>query len=47
MEPNEVSTSCLQLIHSLVDRIMEVMGTPFVLVGDKSGYFIELSNVSV
>ncbi|PPR96773.1 hypothetical protein GOBAR_AA23913 [Gossypium barbadense] len=32
------------LIHSLVDRIMEVMGTPFVPVGDKSGYFIELSN---
>lgn len=38
------ANSGFELIHSLVDRIMEVMGTPFVPVGDKSGYFIELSN---
>ncbi|KAA3459716.1 phenylalanine--tRNA ligase beta subunit, cytoplasmic-like [Gossypium australe] len=38
------ANSGFELIHSLVDRIMEVMGTPFVQVGDKSGYFIELSN---
>ncbi|XP_022735813.1 phenylalanine--tRNA ligase beta subunit, cytoplasmic-like [Durio zibethinus] len=33
-----------ELIHSLVDRIMEVMGTPFVPVADNSGYYIELSD---
>ncbi|KAH8482279.1 hypothetical protein H0E87_029656, partial [Populus deltoides] len=32
------------LIHSLVDRIMEVMGTPFVPIGDNTGYYIERSN---
>lgn len=36
----------LQLIHCLVDRIMEVIGSPFVPVGDKTGYYIQLSNVS-
>ncbi|GMJ06634.1 hypothetical protein like AT1G72550 [Hibiscus trionum] len=38
------ANSGFELIHSLVDRIMEVMGTPFVPVGDKSGYYIELSD---
>ncbi|XVE63934.1 hypothetical protein DITRI_Ditri07aG0060600 [Diplodiscus trichospermus] len=33
----------IKLIHSLVDRIMEVMGTLFVPVGDSTGYYIELS----
>ncbi|KAE8712488.1 putative phenylalanine--tRNA ligase beta subunit [Hibiscus syriacus] len=37
------ANSGFELIHSLVDKIMEVMGTPFVPVGDKSGYYIELS----
>ncbi|GMI99497.1 hypothetical protein like AT1G72550 [Hibiscus trionum] len=37
------ANSGFELIHSLVDRIMEVMGTPFVSIGDKSGYYIELS----
>ncbi|KAK8657090.1 hypothetical protein V6N13_035347 [Hibiscus sabdariffa] len=34
----------LMLIHSLADRIMEVMGTTFVPVPDKSGYYIEQSD---
>ncbi|KAK8537016.1 hypothetical protein V6N12_043197 [Hibiscus sabdariffa] len=38
------ASSGFELIHSLVDRIMEVMGTSFVPVPDKSGYFIELSD---
>ncbi|XVE58892.1 hypothetical protein DITRI_Ditri04bG0205300 [Diplodiscus trichospermus] len=38
------ANSGFELIHSLVDRIMEVMGTPFVPVGNKTGYFIELSD---
>ncbi|XP_047981822.1 phenylalanine--tRNA ligase beta subunit, cytoplasmic-like isoform X2 [Salvia hispanica] len=38
------STSGFELIHGLVDRIMEVMGTPFVSPGDKTGYYIESSN---
>ncbi|XP_057805023.1 phenylalanine--tRNA ligase beta subunit, cytoplasmic isoform X2 [Salvia miltiorrhiza] len=37
------STSGFELIHGLVDRIMEVMGTPFVSPGDKTGYYIESS----
>ncbi|XVF29039.1 hypothetical protein REPUB_Repub15cG0085100 [Reevesia pubescens] len=37
-------TSCLQLIHSLVDRLMEVMGTHFVPVADSTGYYVELSD---
>lgn len=37
----------LQLIHCLVDRIMEVKGTPFVPVGDDTGYYIQRSDVSV
>lgn len=37
----------LQLIHCLVDRIMEVIGTPFVPVGDDTGYYIQHSDVSV
>ncbi|KAI7748302.1 hypothetical protein M8C21_012109, partial [Ambrosia artemisiifolia] len=38
------ATSGFELIHGLVDRIMEVTGTPFVLAGDNTGYYIELSN---
>ncbi|XP_042058254.1 phenylalanine--tRNA ligase beta subunit, cytoplasmic-like [Salvia splendens] len=38
------STSGFELIHGLVDRIMEVLGTPFVSPGDKTGYYIESSN---
>ena len=38
-------TLCLQLIHCLVDRIMEIIGCPFVAVGDDTGYYIKLSNV--
>lgn len=35
-----------QLIHGLVDRIMEVVGAPFVSVGDETGYYIKCSDVS-
>lgn len=35
----------LQLIHGLVDRIMEVTGTPFVSPGVKTGYYIQSSDV--
>ncbi|KAK6249825.1 B3/B4 tRNA-binding domain - like 1 [Theobroma cacao] len=38
------ANSGFELIHSLVDRIMEVIGTPFVQVGDNTGYYIELSD---
>ncbi|XWS50856.1 hypothetical protein CRYUN_Cryun12cG0125500 [Craigia yunnanensis] len=38
------ANSGFELIHSLVDRIMEVMGTPFVPVGNSAGYYIELSD---
>ncbi|KAG9140550.1 hypothetical protein Leryth_016044 [Lithospermum erythrorhizon] len=38
------ATSGFELIHGLVDRIMEVNGTPFVECGDKSGYYIEKSS---
>lgn len=35
------ANSGFEIIHSLVDRIMEVVGTPFVPVGDNSGYYIK------
>ncbi|KAG6740608.1 hypothetical protein POTOM_056063 [Populus tomentosa] len=38
------TNSGFELIHSLVDRIMEVMGTPFVPIGDNTGYYIQRSN---
>ncbi|KAK4483870.1 hypothetical protein RD792_011079, partial [Penstemon davidsonii] len=38
------ATSGFELIHGLVDRIMEVTGTPFVSPGDKSGYYIQSSD---
>ncbi|KAK1551612.1 hypothetical protein Q3G72_001263 [Acer saccharum] len=38
------ATSGFELIHCLVDRIMEVIGTPFVPVGDVTGYYIQRSN---
>ncbi|XP_024972528.1 phenylalanine--tRNA ligase beta subunit, cytoplasmic isoform X2 [Cynara cardunculus var. scolymus] len=38
------ATSGFELIHGLVDRIMEVTGTPFVLPGDNTGYYIERSD---
>jgi len=37
----------MQIIHGLVDRVMEKNGVPFVSPGDKSGYYIEQSDVSV
>ena len=37
----------MQLIHGLVDRVMEVIGTPFVQPGDNAGYYIERANVSL
>ncbi|PWA68924.1 tRNA synthetase beta subunit family protein [Artemisia annua] len=33
----------IKLIHGLVDRVMEVTGNPFVLPGDNTGYYIELT----
>ncbi|KAF2325660.1 hypothetical protein GH714_032315 [Hevea brasiliensis] len=38
------TNSGFELIHSLVDRVMEVMGTPFVPVGDNTGYYIQCSD---
>ncbi|KAL0437969.1 UNVERIFIED_CONTAM: Phenylalanine--tRNA ligase beta subunit, cytoplasmic [Sesamum latifolium] len=38
------ATSGFELIHGLVDRIMEVTGTPFVSAGDASGYYIQSSD---
>ncbi|KAI3460664.1 hypothetical protein Pfo_017327 [Paulownia fortunei] len=38
------ATSGFELIHGLVDRIMEVTGTPFVSPGDKTGYYIQSSD---
>ncbi|KAL0326320.1 UNVERIFIED_CONTAM: Phenylalanine--tRNA ligase beta subunit, cytoplasmic [Sesamum radiatum] len=38
------ATSGFELIHGLVDRIMEVTGTPFVSAGDGSGYYIQSSD---
>ena len=37
----------MQIIHGLVDRIMEKNGVSFVSPGDRSGYYIERSDVSV
>lgn len=45
--PDLLNTSVLQLIHGLVDRIMEVTGNPFVSPGNTSGYYIESSDVSL
>ncbi|KAA8541114.1 hypothetical protein F0562_025077 [Nyssa sinensis] len=36
--------SGFELIHGLVDRIMEVNGAPFVQAGDNAGYYIERSD---
>ncbi|KAJ8758564.1 hypothetical protein K2173_000285 [Erythroxylum novogranatense] len=38
------SNSGFELIHSVLDRVMEVMGAPFVPVGDSRGYYIERSD---
>ncbi|KAH7528844.1 hypothetical protein FEM48_Zijuj05G0120900 [Ziziphus jujuba var. spinosa] len=38
------STSGFELIHGLVDRIMEVVGVPFVPIDDDTGYFIKPAN---
>ncbi|TQD79775.1 hypothetical protein C1H46_034638 [Malus baccata] len=38
------ATSGLELIHGLVDRIMEAVGASFVPLGDNTGYFIETSD---
>lgn len=38
------SNSGFEIIHGLVDRIMEVVGGPFVTVGDDSGYYIRPSH---
>jgi len=38
------SNSGFEIIHGLVDRIMEVVGVPFVSVGDDSGYYIRPSH---
>ncbi|XP_062116866.1 phenylalanine--tRNA ligase beta subunit, cytoplasmic [Humulus lupulus] len=38
------ATSGFELIHGLVDRIMEVIGAPFVPLDDNTGYSIKPSN---
>uniref|UniRef100_A0A6N2NIA7 phenylalanine--tRNA ligase n=1 Tax=Salix viminalis TaxID=40686 RepID=A0A6N2NIA7_SALVM len=38
------TNSGFELIHSLMDRIMEVLGTPFVPIGDNTGYYIQRSD---
>nr|APR63943.1 phenylalanyl-tRNA synthetase beta chain family protein [Populus tomentosa] len=38
------TNSGFELIHSLLDRIMEVLGTPFVPIGDNTGYYIQRSD---
>ncbi|KAJ4702987.1 phenylalanine--tRNA ligase beta subunit, cytoplasmic-like [Melia azedarach] len=38
------TNSGFELIHCLVDRIMEVIGTPFVQVGNDTGYYIQRSD---
>ncbi|WCJ21809.1 Phenylalanine--tRNA ligase beta subunit [Euphorbia peplus] len=38
------TNSGFEWIHSLVDRVMEVMGTPFVPIGDNTGYYIQCSD---
>ncbi|CAK7339688.1 unnamed protein product [Dovyalis caffra] len=40
------TNSGFELIHSLVDRILEVMGTPFVPIGDNTGYYIQRSDAT-
>ncbi|KAL7223202.1 hypothetical protein ACSBR1_024798 [Camellia fascicularis] len=40
------SNSGFELIHGLVDRVMEVIGTPFVKPGDNAGYYIERADES-
>ncbi|KAK9676409.1 hypothetical protein RND81_11G075200 [Saponaria officinalis] len=35
------ANSGFEIIHSLVDRVMEVVGTPFVTAGDNLGYYIQ------
>ncbi|CAN7114320.1 unnamed protein product, partial [Brassica rapa subsp. narinosa] len=40
------ATSGFELVHGLVDRIMEVMGVTFLPNGDKTGYHINRSQVS-
>ncbi|GLT78406.1 hypothetical protein SLA2020_499430 [Shorea laevis] len=37
------ANSGFELIHGLLDRVMEIMGSPFVPVGDNKGYFIQCS----
>ena len=37
----------MQIVHGLVDRVMEKNGIPFVSPGVESGYYIERSDVSV
>lgn len=37
------ANSGFELIHCLVDRIMEVIGVPFVSVGNVTGYYIQCS----
>uniref|UniRef100_A0A6M2F3M4 phenylalanine--tRNA ligase n=1 Tax=Populus davidiana TaxID=266767 RepID=A0A6M2F3M4_9ROSI len=38
------TNSGFELIHSLLDRIMEVLGTPFVPISDNTGYYIQRSD---
>ena len=38
---------CSQLIHGLVDRIMQVIGAVSVPVGDNTGYYLKHSEVSI
>ncbi|ERN15392.1 phenylalanine--tRNA ligase beta subunit, cytoplasmic [Amborella trichopoda] len=38
------ANSGFEVIHGLVDRIMEVLGIPFVPVGDDTGYYIKPSH---
>ncbi|KAL3513523.1 hypothetical protein ACH5RR_026240 [Cinchona calisaya] len=38
------ANSGFELIHGLVDRIMEMTGTPFVSPGDDVGYYIKTAN---
>ncbi|XP_074275042.1 phenylalanine--tRNA ligase beta subunit, cytoplasmic [Silene latifolia] len=35
------ASSGFEIIHSLVDRVMAVVGTPFVEEGDNSGYYLQ------
>ncbi|XP_054821886.1 phenylalanine--tRNA ligase beta subunit, cytoplasmic [Prosopis cineraria] len=38
------SNAGFEIIHGLVDRVMEKNGVPFVLPGDRTGYYIERSD---